>query len=322
MDDIELSVKFSNHYSQHYLGINEVTLESVRSDWESPGFTLQDDTRMVFSESGELVGYVEVWTDSSPPVHPWVWFEVHPEHAGIGIGTAMLTWAEGRAREAISRVPDGVRVAIHSGTVNGIEPTTKTLQDYGLTIIRHAFRMIAEMDEAPPEPGFPPGIEVRTFNRQQDAEAVYRADTEAFRDHFGFYDEPFEEAFPRFVHFMIESDRYDPDMWFLAMDGDEIAGLCLGEKHAEEDPESGYIRSLAVRRPWRRRGIGLALLRLAFGEYYRRGFRKVMLGVDAENLTGALGLYEKAGMHVLRQFDIYELELREGKEIATQRLAE
>ena len=82
----------------------------------------------------------------------------------------------------------------------------------------------------------------------------------------------------------------------------------------------GWVGTLGVLRPWRKRGIGLALLHQSFGEFYRRGFRKVGLGVDGENLTGALRLYKKAGMSVHRQFELYEKELRPGLEISVQNL--
>jgi ribosomal protein S18 acetylase RimI-like enzyme len=77
-----------------------------------------------------------------------------------------------------------------------------------------------------------------------------------------------------------------------------------------------------VRRPWRRQGLGLALLHHAFNEFYKRGKRKVGLGVDASSLTGATRLYERAGMHIHSQFDLYEKELRPGKELATTELEE
>jgi len=122
------------------------------------------------------------------------------------------------------------------------------------------------------------------------------------------------------MHFMTRDEAYDPDLWFLAVDGEKIAGVSLCDKSAHDDPNSGYVRSLSVRRPWRRQGIALALLLHTFSEFYRRGTRKVALGVDAENLTGALHLYRKAGMHVHKQFDLYEKELRPGEEISTEHL--
>ncbi len=85
--------------------------------------------------------------------------------------------------------------------------------------------MLINMDAPVPEPEFPAGITLRTFNPETDAEAVYRADNDAFRDHFGFIEMPFEEGFQRFKHFTIESEEFDPTLWFLAMDGDQNCRL-------------------------------------------------------------------------------------------------
>jgi ribosomal protein S18 acetylase RimI-like enzyme len=117
-------------------------------------------------------------------------------------------------------------------------------------------------------------------------------------------------------------EGFDPTLWFLAMDGDEIAGVSLCRPKSNDDPEMGYVSNLSVRRPWRKRGIGLALLQHSFGEFYRRGKRKAGLGVDAENLTGALRLYENAGMHIHLAFDLFEKTVRSGREISVESLSE
>ena len=102
---------------------------------------------------------------------------------------------------------------------------------------------------------------------------------------------------------------FDPGLWLLAVDGGEVAGAAV----CEERPEAGWVGELAVRRPWRRRGLGLALLRRAFVEFYRRGRRKVALAVDSQSLTGATRLYERAGMRVERLYSVYRKELRPGE---------
>jgi ribosomal protein S18 acetylase RimI-like enzyme len=70
------------------------------------------------------------------------------------------------------------------------------------------------------------------------------------------------------------------------------------------------VNVLGVRRPWRRRGLGRALLLQAFAEFRSRGRRGVGLGVDGLNTTGAVRLYEQVGMHVARRFDHYRKPLR------------
>jgi len=104
------------------------------------------------------------------------------------------------------------------------------------------------------------------------------------------------------------------------VDGSEVAGISLCPPCSISDPAMGWVGTLGVRRPWRKRGLGLALLLHSFGEFYRRGFRKAGLGVDASSLTGAVRLYEKAGMHVAQIFDHYEREWRPGREIRVESL--
>jgi mycothiol synthase len=213
-----------------------------------------------------------------------------------------------------------LRVAPRIGIYSQAEESQKLFKNFGYQYIRSSYRMMIDLESPPPEPVWPDGLTIRTYNPKSDARAIYLADQDAFRDHFGFVAEPVEEGLERFIHIATEYESFDPTLWWLALDGDEIAGICLCRPHSYDDPELGYVGTLGVRRPWRKRGLGLAFLHNAFGEFYRRGKRKAGLGVDAENLTGALRLYEKSGMHMDMQFDLFEKEMRPGREISVQSL--
>ncbi|MEK6222189.1 MAG: GNAT family N-acetyltransferase, partial [Chloroflexota bacterium] len=113
-----------------------------------------------------------------------------------------------------------------------------------------------------------------------------------------------------------------PDLWFLAMDGDEIAGVSLCRKWSIEVKENGYVGTFGVRKPWRKQGLGQALLQHSFQLFHQRDYRKVALHVDASSLTGAVRLYEKSGMHVFRQYDRYELERRPGIELGKMQITD
>ena len=321
-DDIEPAVRLFNRWSRSVIGRDEAgSPEIIRTEWKAPGFNPARDIRVIYSPSGQMAGYIEVWATGTPPVHPWVWGRVDPEYEDLGIGTWMLHWAEQRALDALGDVPPNLRFAPRLGTYREAEKPRKLFETEGYRHIRSSYTMLIEMDAPVPEPVFPEGITLRTYNPQSDAEAVYLAQTDSFRDHFGFVEEPLEEGLKRFKHFW-EQDAFDPALLFLAMDGNEIAGISLCPPHSFEDPEMGWVGTLGVRRAWRKRGLGLALLRHSFNEFYRRGRRKVGLGVDAQNLTGALRLYENAGMHVHQAFDLYEKELRPGTEISVESLSE
>jgi mycothiol synthase len=322
-NDVEPALRLYNRWSRSVVGRDEITdPQAIRNEWKSPGFDPAEDIRLVFAPNGEMAGYVEVWTTARPPVHPWIWGRVDPDYEDMGVGTWMLHWAEQRALRALKYVPAELRFAPRVGTFREAEKPKKLFEDMGYRHIRSSYHMLIEMDAPVPEPEFPEGITLRTYNPETDAEAVYRAEIDSFRDHFGFVEEPFEEGLKRFRHFVLEYEGFDPTLLFLAMDGDEIAGINLCRPQSYDDPDRGWVGTLGVRRQWRKRGLGLSLLRHSFNEFYRRGKRKVGLGVDAQNLTGALRLYENAGMHVHQASDQYEKELRAGTEISVQSLSQ
>ena len=312
MADLDAATELFNICSEAQIGNNESTRANVANAWNTPGFNQKTDQRMIHSPDGVLVGYSEVWTLNPTPVHPMVWGRVHPDYEGLGIGSFLLHWAEQRSRQVLDKVPPQARVSFRTHCWDSYTPAKDLLEGFGMDLIRHGYQMRIQLSDPPSVGPEPEGIRIRTF-RPKDAEAVYRADDEAFQDHFGYA----PIGFDRFKHHFINDPSFDPDLWFLAVDGDEVAGICLCRKESREDDSMGWVSSLGVRRQWRRRGIALALLQTSFSAYWQRGKTQVGLGVDAQNLTGALHLYTKAGMHVHRKSNLYEKELRAGIELTT-----
>ena len=323
MNDLEPAVQLFNRWSRSVIGRDEFAdMESIRDEWQAPGADTARDIRLVFAPNGELVGHVEVWSNARPFIHPKLWARLDPRYEDMGIGTWMISWAEERALRALEDEPTELRFAPQVGNFRQARKAKKLFEDMGYQHIRSYYHMQIDMDAPAPEQQLPAGITLRTYNSETDAEMVYRAEEDAFRDHFGYVEKPFEEGFKQWKRNR-EHEGYDPSLYFLAVVdlSGEIAGFNLCRPNSYHDAGLGWVRSLGVRRPWRKRGLGLALLRHAFNEFYRRGKHKVGLGVDAENLTGALRLYESAGMRVDQAFDYYEKELRPGTEISVQFLS-
>jgi mycothiol synthase len=185
---------------------------------------------------------------------------------------------------------------------------------------RRYYQMHIVVDTPPPAPCWPDDLVLKPFDPECDLEAVYLADIDCSKDHHGYIEESFEIDFPRFHHYFINTENYDPTLWFIVWDRDEIAGISICRPYSRVDKNMGWVSSFGVRRPWRKKGLGLALLQHSFGEFFKRGKKKVGLTVDAGSLTGALDLYKKAGMSVFSQFDKNEKELRAGEEISLQKL--
>ena len=319
MNDLEPAIRLFNRWSRSVIGRDEFADgESIRAEWQAPGVDPAEDICHIIAPSGELVGHVEVWTTAKPLVHPELWARLDPDYEDMGIGTWMMHWAEERALRALPSVPSELRFAPRVGVYRQALKAKSLFEDLGYHHIRSLYHMLIEMDVPVPKAEFPEGITLRPYNPATDAEAVYRAEAEAFRDHYGYVEKPFEKW-----KYEREHGGYDPALFFIAIDGPsgEIAGINFCRSHSSYDADRGWVGSLGVRRPWRKRGLGLALLRHSFNEFYRRGRRRVGLGVDAQNLTGALRLYESAGMHVDQAYDTYEKELRPGTEISVQSLS-
>ncbi len=316
MEDLPQIHQLEQKKSLHYHGVPGFSLARLRNEYETPGFEIEKSVHLVEDQEGKLAAHVEVWDESNPPVHPYVWITVDPDLENRGLEPYLLGWAEERSRQVLDRVDHELRVAMRAHSDHAIESSGNANLTAGLELIRHSFRMRIEMEDPPPKPVWLEKISLRLYNPEKDAYAVFEVDDEVFQDHFGYIKEPPEEGYKRFKHSLTGDDSYDPSLWFLAMDGEEIIGICLCRKYGLEDKDTGYISNLGVKRPWRRQGIALALLQYAFGEFYQRGKRIVDLDVDASSLTGATDLYIKAGMFVLRQFDMYEKELRPGRDVS------
>jgi len=307
MDDLAVVTELTNIYEIDEYGKSETTLDDTSTAWQRPGFHLAQDAWIVLAPDGRVVGYTSVGHRQHTQL--FTPGRVHPAYRGRGIGTLLLRLAEERAKEHLTKAPSGIRVTLFSEANSKNSEAQRFLEGHGFTLIRYFWRMGIELREAPPTAQWAEKIVVRTMAPGMER-AIFEADDEAFRDHWGYMPDTFED----WSHWTFKRESFDPSLCFLAMDGTEIAGIAL----CADEESGGWVHTLGVRRPWRRMGVGLALLHHAFTVFYSRNIHNVYLGVDAQSLTGATRLYERAGMHVVRQYKNYEKELRAGKELSTQ----
>jgi ribosomal protein S18 acetylase RimI-like enzyme len=246
---------------------------------ETNTWLLEEDGTLVAAAFGQIQGGRGVFGGA-----------VRPSAQGRGLGARLIDLAEARlAEEGAPR--------LHAWAQARDEPASQLFRQRGYREVRRFWEMGIELDEEPPEPAVP----VETF-REEDARAFHAALEEAFEDHW----EPHPESFDEWWSRQRARPGYDPSLWSLIRDGEEIAAAVRNDGNFVG---GGYVGSLGVRRPWRGRGYGRALLLHSFREFRRRGMPRAALGVDAANPTGATHLYESVGMHVELEEIVWEKSL-------------
>ncbi len=279
------------------------SLDDLRGDWRS--IDIAQDAWVAVAPDGSLAGYAYV----SHRRHVRVDAEgyVHPEHAGRGIGTTLVRAAEGRSRDHLPLAPEGARV-VAQNWINARNAAARgVLEGEGYIPVRHFWRMEIALADAPDGPRWSEGIAVRPLGSEDDERAAHLVVQEAMADHWGNVPAPFADWIAR-----RREHGLDPSLWFVAWDGDEPAAVAL----CSISDGLGWVDTLAVRRAWRGRGLGKALLHHAFADFSRRGLERCALGVDAANPTGATRLYEGIGMRASQEHAVYQKELRPGAELA------
>jgi mycothiol synthase len=268
-------------------GEPELSEEEVRSWFEIPRLWIQ-----VAERDGELVGYLDVRADEGSR------FDVDARTLRPEVAPLLVRAAE-------EHVHGQAGTGVMRGYVQGDEPVLREVfERAGWQPIRHSFQMRIELDGDVPEPQWPAGLEPSNI-RAGEEERLYEANMDAFADHWDFHRQPFDD----WRRYTVDHHNFDPALYWLVEDDGEIAGLSLNSWHFSGDPTFGWVGILGVRPPWRMRGLATALLRHSFRDFRDRGATRVGLGVDGENTTGAVRLYEKAGMQQVRRNDTYEKRL-------------
>jgi mycothiol synthase len=273
--------------------------DDVATDWRSRECHPEEDWWVAVAADGAIAAVGWVWPETRAEVTADHY--VHPDHRGRGLGEWMLDVIETRAAELPSRAAEEATRRLVVWCEDSDLGRRASLDRRGFGVVRQYYEMAIDLHPAPAAPRWPAGVVARGFRPGMDDEAVYRADLEAFSEHHLFQPRPYDEW--RVFH--VDAAGGDVTLWWLAWDGDALAGFII----PVESDRGAVIGDLAVRERWRGRGIGRALLFAAFATLRDRGQTVVRLHVDAQNATGAVRVYEAAGMHISRRFDVLEKPL-------------
>lgn len=270
---------------------NLTTLEGMTQQYAHLQRCDPDRDILLVEDGGRLVGYARTTWDEVADGYRgyWVVAVSSPDHPDVE--ETLYDWVEARAEEIAAGHPSGDKRLLAWTDV--VTPTASLLvsrgytpQSYGATLVR------PDLDDIPRRV-LPKGVETRPVE-ESHLWAIWEAEAEAFRDHRG-YTEPTETDWEAWL----DSPNWDPSLWQVAWSGDEVVGQVRTFIDHEENERwrrrRGWTEYISTVREWRRRGIAGALICRSLAQLRGLGMREAALGVDVDNLSGALRLYESLG---------------------------
>jgi len=271
-------------------GVQDPVREHLQYTWERASVSLERDTRVVLAPDGRLAAYANV-EGNHPELSLELWVRVHPAHRGGGLGSALLDWGEALSLERSPTVPVLRNSVSHEDAV-----AHDLLEANGYAQVRVFWHMLCDLDGAvEPVPSLE-GIEIRRYEHPGDVRTFYDVLEESFLGHWGMEPYPYEDH-------EREMATWDPDLAWLAIAAD---GRVVGGTLGTLVEGTGWVDILGVLVPFRRRGVGRALLLAQFASFAAKGAPIAALNVDSGNDTGAPSLYAAAGMRVHRAWDVFE----------------
>jgi mycothiol synthase len=259
-------------------------------------------TDMLFAEmDGKVIAYGRIWweylLEGIRLYHPFGF--LHPDWRGKGIGNAMFESAELRARQIAEGHPKNEPKFLQVEPQDSEKDLISLLEKRGYKPSRYETHMVRDLGEPIPDAPMPAGLVVRPV-KPEDVRPIFDASNEAFRDHWGIRDMSEEE-----FRMQQESPEFQPELWKVAWDGDQMASVVHNFIALKENQEyqrlRGYTEGICTRRPWRKMGLARSLLVQSMQMFKEMGMTETALSVDSENLSGAFRLYEGVGYRKVMQ---------------------
>lgn len=285
------------------------TLENITNNYSHLEHCDPYRDMLIAEVDGRMIAYTRVtWNKQEDGLTFYQTFGfLLPEWRRQGIGSAMLSWTEDRLRQIASTHDKTGPRFFQSWVADTEKGNIAMFEKAGYLPVRYEFNMKRPTSDPLPEAPMPPGLEVRPV-QPEHIRPIWDAMQEAFRDHWGYAEEG-EETYKAWQG----QSTFQPEIWKVAWDGDQVAGMVLNfidePENAEYKRLRGYTEGISVRRPWRKKGLARSLIVQSIQMFKEMGMTETALGVDSQNLSGALRLYQGVGYRQIKQFTIYRKPL-------------
>ncbi|MFN2198344.1 MAG: GNAT family N-acetyltransferase [Anaerolineales bacterium] len=289
------------------------TLTGIQKELQDPWLIDRDqDTCVAISPQGEVAAFAIIFvnpeSDADADLQAHLWMEVHPDYRVDGLRRALAEWALQRAKVRLASLSDDLPRKVQVSADEKLADHKMVYEALGFVSVRYFYHMRRHLSQPIIAPKLPAGLQLVTY-QPEDSEGLHAAFNDAFADHWNFY--PASKA--DWELWFVGGEDFRPDLTLLVKDGDEIAAFSINgvnpERNAQRGVQEGWVHQLGTRRPWRKRGLATQLLLASMQAFKADGLEYATLGVDTENPTGALKIYEKVGFEPFRSFVVYEMGL-------------
>jgi len=276
----------------------------LQEDFNDPTFDREHDLQLWRDRNGVLQAVATLWRPTPAAyIEGYLHFSVHPQARNQGLELDIMAWGEQRLRQVAKGL--SLPIELQMGCRDTLRDRMALYEQFGCMPIRYFFRMRRSLIEPIPDPLLPEGFHLRQVNPETEAEAWVEMFNQSFIDHWNHHPMTLEE----YRYYTSVSD-YDPAMDLVAVAPDgTLAAFCYARICAQDNARSGrqegWINVLGTRRGFRRRGLGRAMLLAGLHRLAEAGMETALLGVDAENPSGALGLYQSVGFEAFRRFIVF-----------------
>jgi ribosomal protein S18 acetylase RimI-like enzyme len=285
--DLERVLQLLRTCDEHDVGMTDASEAWLRDDWRS---TSNAGVFVAETASGDVVALCGLEA-SDPSSSVTVYFPIAPD-ARPALRDPWTVYAAERVEEIAGAA------AIRYAVVAAEEGAGPALEAAGYDMARVFWHMERSVDATYRAVALPSGLTIRAYDPDRDDRLVWRLVEDSFANHYG--QDPV--SWESWRSDMLGASTWDPALVWIG----ELSGEPVGIVICQDIDGVGWIGDLGVLDRARRRGVGRALLEHGFAILAARGRTLVRLNVDSTNETGAAGLYERAGMHVLRAFHCYE----------------
>jgi mycothiol synthase len=275
------------------------TLEDRESDFEDPASNPATDSLLALTPDGQAaaIGWVFAPKEAQDFYIAFLWGCIHPAHRRRGLGEFILTWMEVRGRQILAERPTNLPHHLRMFIPDFLKDRIALFEKHGFTPIRYSYRMRRDLSQPIPEVPLPPGLRLEPWRQDLD-DMARMASNEAFQDHWGAL-----PTSPETWRLWFTGHAYfRPALSFMVLtdqDPNPVAGFTVNQIKESANQlsglQEGWIQDLGVRRPWRKQGVASALLCASMRAFRQARLDYAGLGVDAENTTGAVRLYERLG---------------------------